>query len=60
LGGPVGAIIGAVGGGLLGGIIDTFFDTGGYTGAWNSKTGKIAVLHEKELVLNQEDTSNIL
>ena len=35
------------------------FDTGGYTGTWG-KTGKLAMLHEKELVLNQEDTKNIL
>lgn len=35
------------------------YDTGGYTGAWGS-SGKLAVLHEKELVLNKEDTANIL
>ena len=35
------------------------FATGGYTGAWG-KDGKLAVLHEKELVLNKEDTANIL
>lgn len=34
-------------------------DTGGYTGAWGP-TGKLAVLHEKELVLNSKDTLNIL
>ena len=34
------------------------FDTGGYTGGFNN--GKLAVLHEKELVLNQEDTKNLL
>ena len=34
------------------------FDTGGYTGSFNK--GKLAVLHEKELVLNQDDTKNIL
>lgn len=33
--------------------------TGGYTGAWGS-WGKIAMLHEKELVLNKEDTANML
>lgn len=33
--------------------------TGGYTGSWGSE-GKLAVLHEKELVLNKEDTSNML
>jgi len=35
------------------------FDTGGYTGSWGSE-GKLAFLHEKELVLNKEDTQNIL
>ena len=33
--------------------------SGGYTGSWGS-SGKLAMLHEKELVLNKEDTSNIL
>ena len=36
------------------------YDTGGYTGTWHEKEGKIAILHEKELVLNQKDTENIL
>ena len=35
-------------------------DTGGYTGTWGTSAGKIAMLHEKELVLNKEDTENIL
>lgn len=35
------------------------FDTGGYTGEWTND-GRIAVLHEKELVLNETDTKNIL
>ena len=35
------------------------FDTGGYTGEWGNE-GKIAMLHEKELVLNANDTSNFL
>ena len=35
------------------------FDTGGYTGSWG-KEGRMAMLHEKEIVLNQTDTSNIL
>ena len=35
-------------------------DTGGYTGAWNSSDGRLALLHEKELVLNKEDTANML
>lgn len=34
------------------------FDTGGYTGEFDN--AKLAFLHEKELVLNQEDTKNIL
>ena len=36
------------------------FDTGGYTGNWNSSDGRLAVLHEKELVLNKNDTANML
>jgi len=35
-------------------------DTGGYTGEWASNLGKLAFLHEKELVLNKEDTANLL
>ena len=35
------------------------FDTGGYTGDWGPQ-GKLAMLHEKELVLNKDDTSNLL
>ena len=35
------------------------YDTGGYTGEWG-KEGKMAFLHEKEIVLNKEDTKNIL
>jgi hypothetical protein len=31
------------------------FDTGGYTGKWGPE-GKLATLHEKELVLNKQDT----
>lgn len=38
----------------------TGYDTGGYTGSWSSQNGKLAVLHEKELVLNKKDTENIL
>lgn len=34
-------------------------NTGGYTGVWGT-SGKLAVLHEKELVLNESDTSNFL
>lgn len=35
------------------------FDTGGYTGNWGPE-GKLAMLHEKELVLNKYDTENFL
>ena len=40
-------------------------DTGGYTGEWEDETplyknGKLALLHQKELVLNSSDTENIL
>ena len=35
------------------------YDTGGYTGEWGS-WGKLAMLHEKEIVLNQQDTANLL
>lgn len=35
------------------------FDTGGYTGNFNNH-GKLAILHQKELVLNQNDTKNLL
>lgn len=37
----------------------SLFDTGGYTGNWGPE-GKLAVLHEKELVLNKQDTENFL
>ena len=36
------------------------FDTGGYTGDWSGNDGKLAILHSKELVLNADDTENIL
>lgn len=35
------------------------YDTGGYTGEWGNE-GKLAFLHEKEIVLNKDDTKNIL
>lgn len=35
------------------------FDTGGYTGSWGSD-GRLALLHQKELVLNAADTENFL
>ena len=36
------------------------FNTGGYTGDWSSNEGRLAILDKKELVLNADDTSNIL
>ena len=41
------------------------YDTGGYTGTWNentfdNKNGKLAILHQKELILNAQDTENLL
>ena len=36
------------------------FKTGGYTGSWDSQSGRLAVLHQKELVLNASDTKNML
>lgn len=53
-------------GGALGWVRpDQLFDTGGYTGSWSdgdqfAKNGKLAWLHQKELILNEEDTLNIL
>ena len=35
------------------------FDTGGYTGEWGPY-GKMAMVHEKELILNPHDTDNLL
>ncbi len=35
------------------------FNTGGYTGEWDN-SGRLAILHQKELVLNKDDTENIL
>ena len=37
----------------------TGFKTGGYTGSWGPE-GRLAVLHQKELVLNAQDTVNLL
>ena len=39
------------------------YDTGGYTGEWgqpDTSNGRFAMLHQKELVLNETDTANIL
>ena len=40
-------------------IAITSMASGGYTGTWGPE-GRLAVLHEKELVLNAQDTENIL
>lgn len=36
------------------------FDTGGYTGEWSNNNGKLAFLHQKELVLNEMQTKDLL
>lgn len=36
------------------------FKDGGYTGDWVDNDGRIAMLHKKELVLNEEQTQHIL
>lgn len=36
------------------------YDTGGYTGDWGNSEGRLALLHSKELVLNAQDTENML
>lgn len=50
---------GGGGGGGWRGQFMTKMNTGGYTGAWGPE-GRIAMLHEKELVLNPDDTANFL
>lgn len=35
------------------------FNTGGYTGTWGPE-GRLAMLHQKEIVLNAHDTENLL
>jgi hypothetical protein len=46
------------------GIIVKKYDTGGYTGEWaggsERENGRLAFLHQKELVLNEQDTANFL
>lgn len=37
----------------------SLYDTGGYTGEWDS-SGRLAMLHQKEIVLNAHDTENFL
>ena len=41
------------------GQVVSSFDTGGYTGSWGD-SGRLAFLHQKELVLNAQDTANML
>ena len=36
------------------------YATGGYTGDWAGGDGRLAMLHQKELVLNANDTKNML
>ena len=36
------------------------FESGGYTGNWAGSSGRLALLHKKELVLNKDDTQNFL
>ena len=36
------------------------FATGGYTGDWAGGDGRLALLHSKEIVLNEADTTNFL
>ena len=36
------------------------FDTGVYTGDWMGEEGRVALLHKKELVLNESQTRDIL
>lgn len=54
-----GGSAGSIGGGGSRNTNYIHFASGGYTGEWGSY-GKLAVLHEKELVLNKADTSNLL
>ena len=56
--GPYGYNIGGLGWVRKSDIIG--YDTGGYTGNWNNNNGRLAMLHQKELVLNANDTNNML
>ena len=42
------------------GVSSFGFRTGGYTGDWTGTDGRMAMLHQKELVLNESDTKNFL
>lgn len=35
------------------------FKSGGYTGSWGP-SGRLAIIHEKELILNQDDTKSLI
>lgn len=50
---------GAIKGGSAGVNAMATMASGGYTGSWGDD-GRLAVLHEKELVLNKDDTENLL
>ena len=56
--GPYGYNIGGLGWVRKSDIVG--YDTGGYTGNWNNNNGRLAMLHQKELVLNANDTNNML
>ena len=56
--GPYGYNIGGLGWVRKSDIVG--YDTGGYTGDWDNNNGRLAMLHQKELVLNANDTSNML
>jgi hypothetical protein len=47
-----------IGAGLRGYTLK-YYDTGGYTGSWGPE-GRLAMLHQKEIVLNAHDTENFL
>lgn len=38
----------------------TRWNTGGYTGDWGNDSGRLAILDRKELVLDKDDTNNVL
>ena len=44
---------------LAAGLPVDAYNTGGYTGTWGPE-GRLAMLHQKEIVLNPDDTSNLL
>ncbi len=40
--------------------INISFASGGYTGEWGDQSGRVGILHQKELILNEDDTANML